>query len=618
MHPPAAAQVMAAAALERLPAVDRARAALPAKIAGGQDLTPVEVEQCTAVLELPGTSNEALLAAALMGGSPMLVAIAAATQEEANGQPDPGPHTGAMVALVPTDVDAAVLDVSDGLPEDDLHITLVFLGPAEEIPDLARMEVVEAMEGLLATWTEPIIATFGHIGHLGDGEDNVVAVAFEVTSPAMHEFRAQLVEELTARSIEWSDTWSFRPHMTITYLTMQEAEEQWPIGPVPNPVTLEMTKVKARFGEDQEEIVTIGVSGPPASPVTAAAGDVGLPALSDTLNVLNASLQTIDRETGVEVRTAVDLGWRSALDRVGRMATRSATGPAATAAAGMDPAVVATSQEIPDTLNVEALIRPAVQDTAAHVARVAAAAQARTTAVIADAFDVDLTDVAPPQAEVQAQLEDRLMDELLFRLGVLSDVDRIDPTNDVDPLVPPYQIARDTLAVAGGAEVTDGNPVRDAIGRPTVNGVVGSDSISLGPGPVLAIRDSILAWGPSVTAAATRRPAGIRISDSLSADLGQAAARMAGAGDGAPLEQVTVTTWRLNYNGRAIENLPRHEKLAGTTVTSAAELADIPEAQTDPGDWPGTAVSHPGDHRYCHCGWETRVELVPIQLAIPV
>lgn len=609
---------MASAALDRLPAVDRARAGLPAKIAGGRDLTVVEAEQCRAVLELPGTSNEALLAAALMGGSPMLVAIAAATQEEAAGQPDPGPHTGSMVALIPTDVDVAELGVDDGLEPDDLHITLVFMGPADEIPPLARVEVVEAMEAVLATWTEPIVATFGHIGHLGDGEDNVVAVAYEVTSPAMHEFRAQLVEELTSRSVEWSDTWSFRPHMTISYLHMSEAEEQWPVGPVPNPVTLDMTKVMARFGEDHEEIVTIGTPQQPGQPVTAAAGDIGLPALTSTLNTLNGSLQSLDRETGVEIRTAIDLGWRSALDRVGRMATRTETGTIASAMAGQDPAVVAVSGMVPESLNVEALIRPAVQDTAAHVARVAAAAQVRTSSMIADAFDVDLTDVAPPQAEVKAQLEDRLMDELLFRLGVLSDVDRIDPTNDVDPLVPPYQIARDTLAVAGGADLADGSPVRDTIGRPTSAGVAGSDSISLGPGPVVAIRDSIMAWGPAVTAAATRRPAGIRIPADLSADLGEAAARMAGAGDGAPLEQVTVNTWRLNYNGRAIENLPRHEQLAGMTITAEAELADIPEAQTDPGDWPGTAVSHPGDHRYCHCGWETRVELRPIQLAIPV
>lgn len=617
MRPPIESQKMASAALERLPAVDRSRASLPARIAGGADLTNGEVEQCRAVLELPDTSNEALLAAALMGGPRMLAAIAAATEEEARGKPPPGPHEGSMVAMVPTDVEAATLDVPDGFPPEELHITLAFLGPADELPELARVEVSESIEAVLAGWPDPIPVTLGHIGHLGS-EDDVVAVALEVTSPALHEFRALLVEELTARSVEWSDQWAFRPHMTISYLTREEADEQWPVGPVPDPVTLDMTKVIARFGPEHEEIDTIGPSAAPESSVTAAAAAPGLPALNDTMNVLNASLQSLDREVGTEVRTAVDLGWRSALDRVGRMATRQATGQEQVTMRDVPAALVAAGPAWDrESLNVEALIRPAVEDTALHVARVTARASNQTVAMIADAFGVELTDVEVDQTVVQAELEERLMAELLFRLGVLSDVDRIDPATDAQPLVAPYQIARDTLAVAGGAAVTDGNPVRDPIGRPLVNGTVGSDSVSLGPGPVQAIRDSILAWGPNVTAAARRSP-GIRIPPELGADLGEAAARMAGASDQPPLEQVTVTTWRLNYNGRAIENLPRHEVLAGTTVTSAAELEAMPEAQTDPSEWPGVSYSHPGDHRYCHCGWETRVELQPIQLAIPV
>jgi 2'-5' RNA ligase len=54
-------------------------------------------------------------------------------------------HTGAMVALIPTAEDAERLAVEGGEPADELHVTLMYLGEASQIPDKARDRLVDAV-----------------------------------------------------------------------------------------------------------------------------------------------------------------------------------------------------------------------------------------------------------------------------------------------------------------------------------------------------------------------------------------------------------------------------------------------------------------------------------------
>lgn len=64
-------------------------------------------------------------------------------------------QTGAMVALVPTDADAARLAVDDGEPADELHLTLFYLGDAADYDDAARAAILDGLRGFVDDTLRP-------------------------------------------------------------------------------------------------------------------------------------------------------------------------------------------------------------------------------------------------------------------------------------------------------------------------------------------------------------------------------------------------------------------------------------------------------------------------------
>jgi HK97 family phage portal protein len=67
-----------------------------------------------------------------------------------NGRADTAAHTGAMVALLPSEADAARLAVDGGEPVDQLHLTLQYLGEAAAIPAEARALLVDQVAAIAA------------------------------------------------------------------------------------------------------------------------------------------------------------------------------------------------------------------------------------------------------------------------------------------------------------------------------------------------------------------------------------------------------------------------------------------------------------------------------------
>ena len=59
-----------------------------------------------------------------------------------------GPKTKGMVALIPTEADAERLAVEGGLPAEELHLTLLFLGDAADWDGDGRAALIEALRGL--------------------------------------------------------------------------------------------------------------------------------------------------------------------------------------------------------------------------------------------------------------------------------------------------------------------------------------------------------------------------------------------------------------------------------------------------------------------------------------
>src|SRR5688572_33453732 len=69
-------------------------------------------------------------------------------------------HTGAMIALVPSEEDAQRIAVDGGEDADQLHLTICYLGEAALIPQEVREQLVECVAECAARLTSVAAKTF--------------------------------------------------------------------------------------------------------------------------------------------------------------------------------------------------------------------------------------------------------------------------------------------------------------------------------------------------------------------------------------------------------------------------------------------------------------------------
>jgi 2'-5' RNA ligase len=189
-------------------------------------------------------------------------------------------HTGAMVALIPTVEDAARLAVDGGEPAEELHVTLRYLGEADQIPDRARARLVEAVARSVSS-LPPFDADAFSIAVFNPGRDDkdpcitlgvsgtLVEAAHDLVASAVDDVGVEMTLDIP------SPHRPFHAHLTLGYTPDLGKVADWAdrVGPV------RFDRARVAFGGTVTDIPLVAVDQAELlvpnilMPVAAAAGD---------------------------------------------------------------------------------------------------------------------------------------------------------------------------------------------------------------------------------------------------------------------------------------------------------------------------------------------------------
>jgi 2'-5' RNA ligase len=146
-----------------------------------------------------------------------------AVGESASDEPDATPdasteddeHTGAMIALIPTEDDANRLAIEDGEYPEDLHLTLGYLGEATDFDDAGMQAVVDAVTAAF-NGMQPVPGTLSGLAILSHGEDGECLVGLVEGEEVMAARKAAVgvmnqIEDLPDQHLP------FLSHVTLAY-----------------------------------------------------------------------------------------------------------------------------------------------------------------------------------------------------------------------------------------------------------------------------------------------------------------------------------------------------------------------------------------------------------------
>lgn len=138
---------------------------------------------------------------------------------------------GVMVALYPPKDLAGELAQPGGEPADQLHVTLAYLGHADELGDLGPLRAALAA---LAVGREQLAGTIGGIGLFpaSDSSEGRAVAWAPVDIPGLAELRQAVVRVLRALELEPSTAHGWTPHLTLGYLA-PDAAPPAPVPPLP-------------------------------------------------------------------------------------------------------------------------------------------------------------------------------------------------------------------------------------------------------------------------------------------------------------------------------------------------------------------------------------------------
>ncbi len=134
-------------------------------------------------------------------------------------------HTGAMIALVPSVEDAQRLYLADGEELDQLHLTLTYLGDAEDIDDEARISVLDAIAQWASVTVTPEATAFSVNVFNPLGEEPCVVVGVGGSDLVMfHETAMAVAHDAGIDTSEMKLPWV--PHITLIYVGGDDVPEK--------------------------------------------------------------------------------------------------------------------------------------------------------------------------------------------------------------------------------------------------------------------------------------------------------------------------------------------------------------------------------------------------------
>jgi 2'-5' RNA ligase len=139
--------------------------------------------------------------------------------EEDQDDADFAEPTGAMIAFgLPEDI-AGQLAVDGGVPAEELHVTLAYLGEADELGDVTNL--LAAVTGYSVEAVPVAASVTGFAIFIGDDETDCVAVAL-LDAPNLGRWREDLCRQLSMEGVSWSREHGFIPHITLAFGSYDE------------------------------------------------------------------------------------------------------------------------------------------------------------------------------------------------------------------------------------------------------------------------------------------------------------------------------------------------------------------------------------------------------------
>jgi 2'-5' RNA ligase len=169
---------------------------------------------------------------------------------------------GVMVCLYPPPDVAAQFHVEGGEEQDNMHVTLAYLGKVDELPEGFADTAVSALQSV-ATAQANLSGDIGGIGRWAAGDDKDCVYA-SVDVPGANEFRSKVAAALESAGLPVRKDHCWTAHMTIQYCEPGASVRINHVDPVP----VTFSSVWVVVGD--EDRYEVKFSGSETAPVTSA------------------------------------------------------------------------------------------------------------------------------------------------------------------------------------------------------------------------------------------------------------------------------------------------------------------------------------------------------------